>query len=149
MGEWRSAVPSIYLVDLKRWPEVADFLSPDCLGKPQAHLDQIAELKPFASPSPVCCCCMRQRQRVESRFGASTSKETAFASHRNHNYTHTNTPHTHTRAPKKKLNGIARRIRRRRQPGQRAARPGPLVAERGGVCQTERRSRAAGEASRA
>jgi hypothetical protein len=49
-----------------------------------------------------------------------------------------------------RADGLARRrSQRRRQPGQRAARPGPPVAERGGVCETQRRPRTAGKATRA
>jgi len=78
----------------------------------------------------------------ERELGKSTGASSSAESHRIANTTTDQQylPHTHARAPKKKkLNGFARRTRRRRQPGQRAARSGPLVAERGGVCEVEGR----------
>lgn len=78
--------------------------------KPQAQ----AELKPFASKSAAAVCAnvrelwkvelVRLRYRIASLPPPPTISTTQ-----------------HARAPKKKLNGFARRTRRRRQPGQRAA----------------------------
>jgi small nuclear ribonucleoprotein (snRNP)-like protein len=57
---------------------------------------------------------------------------------------------SHLHSETTRADGLARRrSQRRRQPGQRAARPGPSVAERGGVCETERRPRTARTATRA